>query len=352
MIFVFAGFACRSNECENMPVTGEDAVSDTLSAWRTWAESSDDGLWCGEKRVNLEYIREFTGEEGDNYFIANDIAINRGKIYITDRCNSRISCINADDGSTLWTFGEPGEGPGHFSFMGHVAVSSSVVYVGNMMNGRIEILSQNGEYVDNIPIMWPYDIILMNDTTLIVMSLSTESIINLYDAGTNEFRRSFGQWETKHEENIMGVPRNLLSCALGDSLIGVASCYESTVRIFNIFTEEMIVEFSRNLPFDPSGGRGRGSVELLDIYAMNDSVLCVLLPHKVTWDKEMLTLDTYDEMAEITVCDRYSINGDYLDSFIFPGCNEVAAVEDSIIIVNSPLSSSVIKYVITEENVD
>ncbi len=52
---------------------------------------------------------------------------------------------------------------------------------------------------------------------------------------TNEKLCFFGDWQTDLETNIVYSNLNLFACSLGDSLIVVASYYESKVRLFNIY---------------------------------------------------------------------------------------------------------------------
>jgi len=348
LLFCFACQAKHTQDITNAENTTVAMGYDTLSTWIEWAESSDVGLWSGEKRVYLEYVSEITGEDDGNYFSPTAVSIRNNRLYITDRTANRVTCIDSKSGLSIWALGESGEGPGCFSMPGRIVASDSALYISNMGNGRVDIISLDGKYVDGIPIQWPHDLEIIGDSILIVTSLSTSSMINIYDADTGTFIKAFGRWETKHESNIIHAPSNLLTCMVGDSLLGVASCFESTIRIFNIHTEEMVAEFSRNLPFDPSGGRENATYEILDIFTMDDSLLCVLLPQRVSWEKEMLGEDNYEEMAEVTICDRYSSKGEYLDSFVFPLCCETVAVEENVIVVNDPYMSSLVEFRVLE----
>ena len=58
------------------------------------------------------------------------------------------------DGNFLWSFGEagvPGADNNHFGVMGHVAADSSgKIYVPDLWNGRVQIISPDGNYLNTL----------------------------------------------------------------------------------------------------------------------------------------------------------------------------------------------------------
>lgn len=340
-------FACGGNPAPETETAETETMMeqpDTLSQWVSWAESSDDGLWAGEDRVRLIHLDKYTGDESGIYFNPSTIAYHDGYIYVADQNQETIICMDASDKQNTWQYGEPGEGPGHFSGIGHIAVSDSSVFVGNMQNGRIEIFSRDGDYQGNLALACPYDMAIISDSLLAVASIAEGDLITLINIRSNEKFGSFGEWQTDLETNIMYSNKNLFVCVLGDSLLAVASFYESNVRIFNIYTEEMVSEFYRTIPFtiEPNDP-GMFRIHIVDICAYNDSILCVALA-PVTHNRMPINQDNIDELAEITVYDRYSLDGEYLDSFIIPeNCGGIVVDGDEMVVANF-LDSSISRY--------
>ena len=72
-----------------------------------------------------------------------------GDMYISDGYgNSRVHKFSAD-GELLFSWGEPGNGPGQFVLPHGVAVDrNEKVYVADRSNNRIQVFTANGEYLD------------------------------------------------------------------------------------------------------------------------------------------------------------------------------------------------------------
>jgi|GEM_PF-1972465 len=348
-IALFA-FGCSENSA---PVDESAAEADVsqgdnaseLQEWKDWAESSDQPAGFSGGEVHLELLQTVSGQGTDNYFNPAAIATDGEILVVTDQGQERLFCFNLSDTLDVWAMGEPGEGPGHFSRIGHAAIIDSTVYIGNMMNSRIDRISTSGEYLSDISISSPFDLAVMNDTLLVATSLAENDFITVFNTDTGDKLWSFGGWDTSLETNIVISNRNMFSCVLGDSILAVASFYESNVRLYNIYTMEMVNEFYRRIPLSiPENDPGFFNIHIVDICAFDDTTLVVVLPPLTSEKTQVTSLD--DDIAELAVCDRYSIYGEYLDSFIIPENVLEITVIDSCLWVANPLESAFSEYII------
>lgn len=125
------------------------------------------------------------------------------------------------------------------------------MFVNNQQNSRITVLDKHGDYQGAINISTPYDLTVINDTVLVVLSLAEEKLINLYHTVSLEKIDAFGEWETTLEQNVVYSNRNLYVTPLPDSRIAVGSFYESVVTIYDLKDQQIETSFFRDTPLTP-----------------------------------------------------------------------------------------------------
>jgi DNA-binding beta-propeller fold protein YncE len=97
---------------------------------------------------NDRFVR-IIGEKGQ--FKPMDVAISGDRLYVTDILNQQVHVLNKYSGETLFTFGEPGKGPGQFAHPTSLAVGpDGTVYVSDTTNFRFQQFSADGEYLRHI----------------------------------------------------------------------------------------------------------------------------------------------------------------------------------------------------------
>lgn len=75
------------------------------------------------------------------------VTVDGRKIFVSDTNNRRIVVFDYD-GNPLYTFGKLGEGKGEFKFPYGIAVDNSgLVYVADLLNGKISVFNQDGEFI-------------------------------------------------------------------------------------------------------------------------------------------------------------------------------------------------------------
>lgn len=316
--------ACNSSEKNTASVSDVSSSlnADTVQVWKEWAQASDQGLWADDpaRQVVLEEVATLGGDALALFYKPVDLAVSGDTIFVTDAATESVVCLNATTNALIWKFGEPGEGPGHFSGICHIATSDSRVFVNNRLNSRIEVLDKNGEYQGSINIQAPYDLTVINDTVLVVLSLAEENMINLFNTETLSEIDAFGEWKTTLEQNVIYSNRNLYVTPLPDSRIAVGSFYESAIGIYNLESRQFETGFFRDTPLTPPANEGGMLyIHCNDICVSSDSLLYVLLP-VVTTDKTLSTSSSdFNRIASIGLIDRYTLDGRYCDTVIVPG---------------------------------
>ena len=100
--------------------------------------------------------------------VTNVAVLPSGDMYIADGYgNSRVHKYSAD-GKLLFSWGEPGHGPGQFILPHGIGVDSAgLVYVADRENSRVQIFSAAGEYLREWTFVnRPYDIFIDNQDML------------------------------------------------------------------------------------------------------------------------------------------------------------------------------------------
>lgn len=341
--------SCGGNDGDNVSSshTYIPAVDDSILIWKEWAESTDDGLWVSEqdRAVYLSEIKRIGGDDSAPFFNPGAMAVVQKSLFVADRANESLVCVDVESGELQWSVGSSGEGPGHFSQIGHIAFTDERVFVGNSYNSRVDVFSRDGIFLESITIMFPYDIAVVNDTLLVVLSLFEHNLINLFHTQTLDNLGAFGEWETDLTRNLVISNRNLFICTVGDSCVAVSSFFESVVRIFDVHRQQLVDEFYRNTPINiAKQEEGQYSVHIADICTFEDSIICVALPPITNNGEPIVTAGDMDDLASITIVDRYNSSGEYLDSFIIPGNAVEITIEDSRLYASNPLDGSIRIY--------
>ncbi len=157
--------------------------------------NSDDAVYCIDVQGNA--VHKFTTDGQLLMTIANDdsraasapsdvwrtsppfnlptwLAVSpEGDLYVTDGYgNSQIHKFTTD-GQLMFSWGEPGDGPGQFQAPHSVCLDSEGnVYVADRQNCRIQIFSPHGEYIDEWrDLSWPCDMCFDAEENMYVAEL-------------------------------------------------------------------------------------------------------------------------------------------------------------------------------------
>lgn len=128
IVLAFCLLISCHNESDLREISTQDIQSsrylchpDTLGKWSRWAMRTDEGLWEDDetRAINLELICTYGGEDMMNppFYKVNSMHLTGDTLLITDQAQEALICIDLD-GTVLWQYGEEGEGPGHFTYVG------------------------------------------------------------------------------------------------------------------------------------------------------------------------------------------------------------------------------------------
>lgn len=334
--------SCSWNPDSQNPEADDSA--DSLRSWEVWAESSCPRTQVGLDSLQYRKMGEIAGDSIGEYFTPSSVCLHDGSVIIADQTQGSILSVDIERGELEWVYAATGEGPGHFSQLGHIAAADSLVFVGNIKNNRIEVLKTDGSYEGYMAIEHPYDICVVDDSILVASSLAEEDLLTLFDIGTLERLRSFGSWPTDLERPVVYSNRNLFVEPITDSLLAVASFYESKICVFDIDSGELVREFYRDLPFEIERNEpGFYRIHIADISSYSDTSLIVVLP-PFTHDRVQVEQETLGDVARLAVCDMYSPDGSYIGSSILPeNCQAIDISGDTLASAN-PLGCTVGLY--------
>ncbi|PIE52961.1 hypothetical protein CSA37_03335 [Candidatus Fermentibacteria bacterium] len=292
-----------------------------MNEWKDWAEGSDTGLWVNDSlhRVSVCEIARYGGDESMNppFYKPEALDVCGDMIYIADGGTQKLVAIN-HNGEVVWETEGIGEGPGHFNSISQVDATTEIVAVSDIANARVDLFSIEGEWLNSVPVIHPYDIQIYRDTTVMVAKYALEGdncfkIMNL----SGDLLSSFGYWE----EHGNGWSSNRdLHFAIKDSVAVLTSYYTDRIELYDINSEMLISSFTRELPFDyprPENDNGftTFSTVILDVYIGPERMINVVY-RPFTPDK---TVDLSSvEFGEMTVIDRFNYSGEYLDSYVIP----------------------------------
>jgi hypothetical protein len=99
-----------------------------------------------------------------------------GRLLVSDGMAHAIQ-VFAPDGAHLATLGGPGQGPGEFNRPASLESRGDTILVVDHLNGRIQFLSTDGEYLTSVPVRAGYDPSLTPDGLVIHPTLGLDSVM-------------------------------------------------------------------------------------------------------------------------------------------------------------------------------
>lgn len=319
IVLVMISISCGDTAPEAEVVGNETVViqPDTLAQWVFWAEKSGDGLWeDGSHRFRLSEAEVYGGQEIPPFYNVEGFSLSGDTLYVSDPTDQSVAAVSLSSGEQFWKVGEPGEGPGHFNGIGEMAAGASGIAACDMYNNRVSLLSPSGEFLTDISIKCPFDVMWKGDT-LFVLSLAEDEPLNIYDI-SGEFIGSCG--ELPEEIGYLSfINRHLHGVLAPDGTVLVISRFLS--GIWKIDPVTGATELLAETVF-PQGEivndlqSGAWMVLCRDIFIGPDGMVNVILP---MFTEEGGRLSDGGEPQETTAIHRYNMDGEYLDSWALIG---------------------------------
>ncbi|MEA3267168.1 MAG: hypothetical protein U9P42_09550 [Candidatus Fermentibacteria bacterium] len=304
-------------------------VPDSVARWIDWAEKSGEGLWeDGSHRFILEESIVYGGQEIPPFFNVEGFDFKGDTLFVSDPADQSLAAVSLTTGEQIWKVGEQGEGPGHFNGICEIASGPSRIAVCDMSNSRVTLLNYSGQFLGNIPIQCPFDVMWKGDT-LFVLSLAENKPLNMYNAD-GEFLGSCG--ELPEELDLLAYAnRHLHGMLTPDGNVLVISRFVGGIWEIDptTGTTELFSEIS--LPQgEMVNDLASGSFMVLcrDVFIGPDGMVNVILP---VFTEEGGNLFDGGEMQQTTAVHRYNWDGDYLDSWVIDGTVGVVLIHRNLL---------------------
>ena len=317
---ILSGCGGNQPSATTAPVNIEDTttvLTDSVARWVEWAEESGDGLWEDEShRFVLSESVVYGGQEMPPFFNVEGFCFKGDTMFVSDPADQSIAAVSLTSGELLWKAGEQGEGPGHFNGVCEISAGSSRIAVCDMGNSRIILLDFSGEFLSEIAIQCPFDVMWQGDS-LFALSLAESKPLSIYNA-EGEFLSSCG--DLPEDMSFMAYAnRNLHGMVAPDGSILMISRFVN--GIWRINPTSGSTELFANVSF-PQGelvnDLASGSFVVLsrDIFIGPEGMVNVILP---VFTEEGGSIADGGEMVQKTAIHRYNWNGEYLDSWVAEG---------------------------------
>jgi len=292
---------------------------------------SDTGLWENDSThtVRLALVQTYGGEDNPDppFFSVKWMQVSGDTLFIADRVRECLVCMNSC-GEVLWEYGEPGEGPGHFTRIGPIAVSDTWIAVCNIEGDRVELLTRSGELTEVFSILNPLYVEAINsDCFAVISKQASGGDVHLFDINDG-YLTSFGECPWQGGEFIQRSANAFSAVCLSNRYLVVNHFFEYTIVVFDVLEEEMVTGFARN---HPSGSLPSSSVTRYDDGYISGTFYFVLGKmftgpegainirlDAIQKDGTVINSNTTIGPAPVTVIDRYSLAGEYLDSYCIP----------------------------------
>ena len=292
---------------------------DTLEKWRQWAMRTDEGLWENDPAhsIRLELIQTYGGEEEIEppFYRINWIHVSGDTIFISDQAQEALVCMGLD-GTVYWKYGESGEGPGHFCWIGATDTGSDWIAVCNTNGDKVEILSRDGQRMSIINISNPQDVITLTDTTIAILSKAESGgDVHVYQLPDTHLY-SFGEAPWTHyglraEKDLWGLT--------SDNRLLITSRFCNQIFFYDFESKTVSEDIARLYPTEYLvTGNGLAWFVLYNPFIGPENMLNVCIP-AFTKDAGFRKGGiSFDDLCSITIVDRYGYNGEYLDSYVIP----------------------------------
>lgn len=308
-----------------MPDSLGGVPADTVVKWVEYAESSDEGLW-EERTDRLLFVPSDSlgGGMDPPFYDPYSFCAAGDTLYVADQSTCQVVAVRAG-GEALWRAGGQGEGPGRFSRMGGIAVSSRHVCALNPVLGRAEIFGRGGEFIRSLEIQLPHDACGLSDGRFAVASRRQPGgHLHLVDPDSGVVH-SFGEAVVGGAYDNIGMMDMLKVCAGPGDTLAVFNRYQGTLAVYEPEGWTCVYRGSRTFPDQPEPPRMEQSGDEMRFYMFPMASNAFVGPEgqlntviHFQSDGSFLSEMGGSGQSPVTVVDRYSWSGQYLDSYCLP----------------------------------
>lgn len=336
MLAVVLGFACFTNE-QGKGFFPVDLVSDCISPLAVdslvelyqWAMSTGDPAWqdSSEFRIIVGLHEALQLEIPDNllYIIPNNLVVNSDRIFIMDNSNKVILCYS-HDGHLLWSSGRAGEGPGEYIGPVKLSLGQDILLARDASQSRIDSYSLNGELqyssvIQYVQYAMPDD----NGNCIAFSCLFDEGVVCLFDSNGSALSDPWGDDTERYQ--IPYFPYYRYGVMSDTSQFAVASYKHTYLLLGSIDGTFRITE--RELPYSVDSEiryASKNGTQGIQAIPLTGSVF--LGPHGMINIQRVVPdpggsnpISISGSETDYSLVDRFSWDGNYLDSYIIPKGN-------------------------------
>lgn len=330
-VFVIATLGCSERNSSYAANCNESAAKDTLFKWESYFQSSAIGLWedSAEYDLSITRVHAFGGEDDLTpiFYKPGFVHVMGDTLLITDEATQSLVCMDTT-GTLLWKFGESGEGPGYFAGIGQIDVIGDTIAVINNGLSAVELLTRSGQLLDRISIERPQDISFIDSNRLLIYSKAAPGgDLHLFDLSADSVIYSFadGEWE---EWPNSGSYYEIWGVYLHPDTIAYISQFEKKMLFADLSNRTSYWTEIRDLPMDITPTQTVFDEEANMYFTTNYPIyrsmfigphgqINILFAH-LMYNGEMFQPGNTENTAPVSMVDRFSSTGEYLDSYCLP----------------------------------
>ncbi|GEM_PF-5347098 len=326
--------ACISSDTGDGNYAGSSFASspldpDSLNRLYRWSMSTGQPLWAdsSSRRVVVGAYEEFTLEIPDSmqYMIPNGLAVDSLRVFVMDNTGKLLSCYD-HNGSLQWLIGGRGEGPGEYMGCVKLSLGDRVLLARDATLGRLDWYSFDGDLLLSCVIPYIQFALPYESSSCVAFSCMFDAgVVRLYNSSGEPLGEGWGDDTDRY--TIPYFPYYRYGVLSDDGRFAVAS-YKQTYILFGSIDGEFHIG-GRNLPYSidseisytsKNGQQGIQAIPLVGSMFIG--------PHGMV-NIQMIMPD-YDGTSPVSISgsereysliDRYSWDGEYLDSYIVPKGN-------------------------------
>ncbi len=221
-------------------------VTSSISTWMPFSafdasRHMTDRLWQPGTPRSSAFSYEHVGSFGMGHVPdPANTAINGSGCFYTTSLNVHAVYVHSAEGKFLFRWGEYGTGPGQFSMPWGITVTNTgLVYVSDTQNDRVQVFTQDGEYVD---VMYGFDA---------PHALTCDIASNIYVADLLNSRIAMFN-SNRQLIRYMAVPHPLGVATNASGFVYATSIDTDTVYVFNS-TGHLVHQWSQEMYWGATG---------------------------------------------------------------------------------------------------
>jgi len=333
IIFVLlVSLSCSQIESEEQYFSSEILSSgtlpmevDTLVSLYKWAMSTGDPLWAdsSSKRVVVRPSEAMALELPSSlqYLIPKNLVANGSKLFVMDYSNF-VLCFDLH-GNLQWITGGRGEAPGEYSGVVNLTLGERFLLARDSSTQRVDRYTLEGELLASEIVQYIQFVLPFNlDTYLVFSSIFDDGVVGVLEMSNLSQGNYWG--DDTDQYSIPYFPFYRYGVVSDTGRFAVASYKHTYLVLGSVDGEFSIV--ARELPYNiPSeiSYTSRNGTEGMQVVPLVGSVF--IGPHGMI-NVQMVIPDPdganpisiSGSETDYTLIDRYSWDGEYLDSYIIP----------------------------------